>query len=791
MKTISLNGAWRLCYGPQSAESPSNPLELAQCGWPEIAASVPGNVEIDLERAGVIEPPEFAARIHDLRKYEAFDWWYSREFCVDAATPNQCANLRAELVFEGLDCFATCWVNGELAGESANALVAQRFDVSRLLRQGANNIAVRIASATLAGRRHVVAPGEHAMAVNFESLHVRNPPHCWGWDIMPRLVSAGIWRGARLEFPPATRWRAMYVATREVDVAARRARVVVDWDFETDRDIDSLRVRLRLVRNGRVAASALCHALGTHGRAELAVEDAEFWWPLGSGDAALYEFTAELLDADGRALDIWREDAGLRTVELRRTELTTPEGGGEFLFVVNGEPVFIKGTNWVPLDALHSRDAAALPEVFPMVVELGCNMLRCWGGNVYEDREFFRACDRAGVMVWQDFAMGCALYPQDDEFRGAIRREAEAVVAKLRNHPSLVLWAGNNECDEAFEWAGMGGDPNREDLITRQTLPAVIRRWDPLRAYLPSSPFRGPAFYAQGRPAPEVLPEQHLWGARDDFKGATYTASSAHFASEIGYHGCPSRESLERFIPAAELWPCEGSASWLAHAVQPHPEFHSYDYRIGLMSRQTAVLFGEVPGNLDDYIHASQASQAEALKFFIEWFRIAKWRRTGILWWNLRDGWPIISDAVVDYYNVKKLAYDVIRRSQSPVAALCSEPQNGLHELVIVNDRRAPMRGKLRAWQSPDPAASITASAAAGTLWEGDFEVDANGRAAITTLPVQTAPAMWIFEWTLSDGATGWNHYLAGPRPFDLQWHRRIWASLPRPAAESQPCRAN
>ncbi len=760
-KAISLNGAWRLHYGLREGNFPTEPQELSQCGWPEIAAVVPGNVEIDLERAGVIADPAFGARIHELRQFENHDWWYSRTFDVAAN------DERAELVFEGLDCFATCWVNGERVGESANALVAQRFDVTRVLRPGLNSIVVRLASATLAGRRHVVAPGEYAGAVNFEALHVRKPPHCWGWDILPRLVSAGIWREVRLEFLPRTRWRGVYVATREVDLAQRRARLVVDWDFETDRDVDNLRVRLQLARNARVAKVELCHALGTHGRVELELAEVDFWWPLGSGDAALYEFSAELMEGD-TCLDVWRENVGVRTVELRRTELTTPQGDGEFVFVVNGEKVFVKGTNWVPLDALHSRDAATLQDVFPMVVELGCNMLRCWGGNVYEDHVFFDACDRAGVMVWQDFAMGCAVYPQTDEFCAAIEREAEAVVVKLRNHPGLVLWAGNNEGDEAYEWAAMGGNPNREDRVTRRVLASVVRRWDPLRPYLPSSPFRGEAFYAQNKSAAEVLPEQHLWGARDDFKGPTYTASSAHFASEIGYHGCPSRASLERYIPADELWPCVGSTTWRVHGVQPHPAHHAYDYRIGLMAKQVEVLFGKAPDNLDDFIYASQVNQAEALKFFIEWFRIAKWRRTGILWWNLRDGWPVISDAIVDYYNDKKIAYNVVRRSQVMVVALCGEPRDGQHELVVVNDLRQPVKGKLRAWQSSTSA----------TLWEGDFEVEANGRGTLATLPQSATPALWILAWTLEDGTTGWNHFLAGPRPFDLAWHRAAWKGV-------------
>jgi len=607
---------------------------------------------------------------------------------------------------------------------------------------------------------------------------------------MPRLVSAGIWRGVRLEFPKPTRWRGVYVATRSVDLEKRAARIVVDWDFTTDRDIDNIQV---LVKLSAIAANSQIPkfpnsqifeypATGAHGRAELELADAEFWWPLGSGEASLYEFTAELKQGE-ITLDTWRENVGVRTIELRRAALTNMEGEGEFCFFVNGERVFVKGTNWVPLDALHSRDAELLGSVFPMIADLGCNMVRCWGGNVYEDHAFFDKCDRAGIMVWQDFALGCALYPQTAEFHETMRVEAEAVVRKLRNHPSLALWAGNNECDEAYDWCHMPGNPNKDDIITRQIFPRVLRRWDPLRPYLPSSPFRAPEFYAQDKPFTKVLPEQHLWGARDDFKGPTYTESAAHFASEIGYHACPSRASLEKYIPADELWPVTDSPSWLAKAVQPHPHFHGYDYRIGLMKKQVAFLFGKMPDNLDDFVFASQTSQAEALKFFIEFFRVTKWRRTGLLWWNLRDGWPVVSDAIVDYYNDKKLAYDVVKRSQAPVAAICAEAVNGEHEVFVVNDTRKAAKGTLTGGAcSPNAPENgdVFPKRPFGGFGETalPFEIAANSRGRVCTLPQAAGQELWKFEWTLEDGTAGWNHYLAGPRPFDLALLRAAWARI-------------
>ncbi len=235
---------------------------------------------------------------------------------------------------------------------------------------------------------------------------------------------------------------------------------------------------------------------------------------------------------------------------------------------VNGERIFILGTNWVPLDAYHARDRERLDRAVEMVVDLGCNLVRCWGGNVYEDDRFFDLCDEAGILVWQDFAMACAVYPQDDAFGARLRDEVRAVVRRLRQHPSLALWAGDNECDETWVWTGgRRRDPNR-NVLTRSVIPGVLREEDPSRPYLPSSPYVDDVAFASGR---RLLPEDHLWGPRDDYKGAFYTESVCHFVSEIGFQGCPGVESLERYLTPGERWPFGGSEEWRLHSTAPLP----------------------------------------------------------------------------------------------------------------------------------------------------------------------------------------------------------------------------
>jgi beta-mannosidase len=442
--------------------------------------------------------------------------------------------------------------------------------------------------------------------------------------------------------------------------------------------------------------------------------------------------------------------------------------------VVNEVPIFVKGTNWVPLDALHSRDAQHLDQVFPMLVELNCNMARCWGGNVYEQDRFFDLCDDNGILIWQDFAMAGAVYPQDDAFLSAITVEAEAVVSRLRNHPSLALWSGNNECDDAFTWMNPPGaapvDPNL-DRITRQIIPSVLKRLDPDRPYQPSSPYHSPQVFAAGNQS-SLMPEVHLWGPRGYFKAQNYTNTPAHFASEIGYHGCPTRSSLEKMFDPEAVHPWiadhRWNDEWLTKSVRYRPGSTSTVGRNDLMIKQVRGFFDAVPDDLDEFILASQICQAEGLKFFIEFWRQQKGSRSGILWWNLRDGWPIVSDAIVDYYNTKKLAFHYVQRAQRDVQAICCEASAGQHSIVVVNDSLRHVRGHL----------AIRREGGEPNLLELAFEVEPNGKTHIGELPHPPEAEMWHLDWSTDQTGPFASHYLAASGPINLdqykEWMKQI-----------------
>ena len=772
-RRVSLNGKWELTYGLETPKGAETTVPAIPSGWTTIAATVPGNVELDMMAAGKLADPSVGNRVLKLRELEAYQWWYRRTFSSPAWQPGE----RVNLVFEGLDCFGTIWLNGQRVGATDDMLIPHRFDVTDHLRRGGGNeLIIRINSALIEGRKYAHPPLDIAGEGHYECLFVRKASHMYNYDIMPRMLSAGLWRGVALEVVKPTHWRSVYWTTIATNPRERTATALVDWDLVTDRfDLDDLHVRYVLKRQGRVAHQSESPVLATHGRALLTLTDVDLWWPRGYGDPALYEASVALVDREGTVVDENHCRIGLRTIVLHRTDIATRENPGDFTFLVNGERIFVKGTDWVSLDGLHSRDGKFLRPAVDMLVDLNCNLIRCYGGNVYSDHDLLDLCDENGIMVWQEFSLGNARYPQTQEFQAQMRHEAEVVVGRIRNHPSLALWVGGNEIDDLASRAWPGADPNT-DVLSRQVFPQVVEQFDPLRSYLPASPYRSPELIRLGNRL-DMMPEVHLWGPRGYYKGAFYTDENAHFVSEIGYHGCPSRRTLEQMFDPDFVYPWvkdkewQWNDEWMTKSVRWHPMSQEHLTRNDLMINQLRYLFGTVPTNLDDFIAASQLTQAEALKFFIEFWRQGKWQRSGIIWWNLRDGWPILSDAVVDYYNRKKLAYEYIKRVQVNVAAMCGEAEHGQHPVYVVNDTLQPAKGHV----------TIRDADTDRRILDSDFQVDVNSKVLVSQIPQAQKPEMWLMNWQLADGSKFRSHYLAAIPPIRLEDYRRWMAKLGLP----------
>lgn len=746
---ISLNGSWQLFYEENCKLGDTEYTkisELKNSGIKTVKAKVPGNFEIDLENAGVIEDIFFGLNPLEAQKRENYHLWYATEF--------QFLKVGSyELVLEGVDTFADVYLNGTLLGKCDNMFIPHKFIVDNLV-NGKNELVVHIKPTFLYSRENPVEAGTVIhQYYNAESLNIRKAAHMYGWDIMPRMLSGGLWKSVYLNKIAKESLKEAYLRT--VNIIDNKAYLRFYYNAEIKGDFAreySIKVEGVCKDSSFEKSFKLYNSSGTVNSIE--IEEPKLWWTKDFGEPDLYDVKVTLYHFDGE-IDKCEFKFGVRIFELERSSVAGEEG--KFGFKINGIPLFVRGTNWVPLDAMHSRDAERLPKALELLDESNCNMVRMWGGNVYESQEFYNFCDEKGIAVWQDFAMGCAAYPQNEKLFALLKEEVEIIVKSLRHHASIALWAGDNECDEATVfWTKGPVNPNR-NLITRKLIPEILNRHDPERIFLPSSPYIDNFAFDSGEA--ENTPEKHLWGPRDYFKGEYYATSPAAFASETGYHGCPAPSSIEKFISKDKLWPWQDNDEWLVHATAMELDGSDpYAYRIALMANQIKVLFGEEGDNLERFAMMSQASQAEADKFFIERFRSGKWQRTGIIWWNLIDGWPQFSDAVVDYYYTKKLAFNVIKRCQEPICLMFREPEDNKLFLVAANDTRLSAEIEYEVIDYTDSKTITTGKAILG----------ANSANEVCSIEAKNDKThYYLIKWKLN-GKEFKNYYVCGNAPYSF-----------------------
>jgi beta-mannosidase len=749
-----LNLGWNLTLVPNETLisddfNPNSIDEILSSPYDTVPAEVPGNFELDLFRAGKIADPFYSTNILGLQEFENRHLFYTLRF--DAPQKPRGEQF---LRFEGIDTIAKISLNGCFIGYTENMFLAREFPCPTL-KEKDNELIVHIFPTCIQARNHRLTPAAFAQYYNYASLNIRKAAYMFGWDIMPRAVSGGIWKDVYLIEKQSERLEDTYLYVNSLDTDKRIAKLNLFYQIETDRDnIRPLKITVDGVCGQSTfhAAQELWH---TAGNCRFTINDAVLWYPKNAGAPDLYHVTVRLW-RDEEMIDERTFDFGVRTVELIRTSTIDADGNGDFHFRINGKKIFIMGTNWVPLDPYPSQNNKRMPRALELLDDIGVNMVRLWGGNVYEDEALFEFCDRHGILVWHDFAMGCAVYPQDELMQLKLREEATEIVRRTRQHACVALWAGDNEVDLAYSWNGLRRDPNT-NVLTRTILPEVIRAEDPVRPYLPSSPYLDQfAYDSRGKTS-----EDHLWGPRDYFKSNFYKNATCALASETGYHGCPSPESLKKYIRPEQLYPITDDAGhtkedWMVKAsAMELREGAPYTYRIPLMTSQVQTMFGAIPDTLEQYAKLSQISQAEANKYFIERFRIGKWKRTGILWWNLLDGCPQISDAVVDYYFVKKLAYSYIKRAQAPVCMMMDESQDNVRRLVAVND--TPKDCQLH-YTVRDVYTNESVS-------EGTAMAKADSAVTVAILPApEDEDRFYLIEWDSEDGVIGKNHYMTKSR---------------------------
>lgn len=662
-----LTRGWTLNLDTSRTDPPEAPRALAGPGVP---ATVPGCVHTDLLAAGAIPDPLLDRNETQVAWVGRADWRYTTR--LPAAGGH---HERADLVFDGLDTVAGIRLGGTELGATRNMHRSYRFDVTEPLRAGGAPLTVSFTSAYQEAEAVRAALGPRPNAYPEPFNFVRKMACSFGWDWGPTLVTAGIWRGARLE-----EWSTARLAEVRPEVTlgdGGTGRVGVRVTVERTAAGRRRPLRLSVTVAGGTAHADLPAGTDT-AVAELEVTGIEPWWPRGYGDQPLYTCAVELVDGDER-LDTWERRIGFRTVEL---DTSADEYGSAFTLVVNGVRLFARGVNWIPDDILLPRvDAARYRRRLEQAAAAGVDLVRVWGGGIYESEEFYDTCDELGLMVWQDFLFACAAYPEEEPLRSEVAAEARENVVRLMPHASLVLWNGNNENLWGFrdwgwepELAGASwGEGYYLDL-----LPGIVAAIDPTRPYWAGSPWSGSTARHPNDPGHGTT---HAWEVWNRLDYTAYLDDVPRFVAEFGWQAPPAWATARRAVGDDALVP--DSPGMLHHQKAEDGN--------GKLARGLAHHF-PVPEDFDTWHYLTQVNQARAVATGIEHWRSHWPRCAGTVVWQLNDCWPVTSWAAVDGDGREKPLYHELKRLYAD-RLVTVRRREGQLVVAMVNQASTPWSG--------------------------------------------------------------------------------------------------
>lgn len=681
MEILSLNGKWKL-YQQGKEEA--------------IDAIVPGCVHTDLLGAGKIEEPFYRDNEDDLLWIGEKDWSYSREFNVSTEL------LQKDKVLircEGLDTLATIRVNDQQIAETDNMFRTYEFDVKDLLLEGTNKIEVCFAAPMPYVRKKEEEFNLPAWGVGDHKLTgggwIRKQPCNFGWDWGIKVPTCGIWRDIELIAYNTTRFNDVLVlqdhqdsnGKKSVELNLKTNLEILNTELDEKDNYRSLSVRARVVYQDEIITEKeLVIDPGiieekNDGGLELSIEnleieEPELWWPSGMGGQPLYDIEVGIY-FDDILLDKKSKRIGLRTLELVRE---TDEWGQSFHFSVNGRPFFAKGANWIPADAFVTRlTEEDYRRLLEDSVAANMNMLRVWGGGIYEDDSFYEICDELGICVWQDFIFACATYPGfDEDFLNNVRQEAIDNVKRIRHHACLALWCGNNELEQGLvgeDWTENTMSWEDYSSIFDVLLPEVVQELDPQRDYWPCSP-HSPLGNREDWRNPK-WGDAHLWDVWHGKKPFEWYRTCEHrFNSEFGFQSFPEPKTVYSYTEPED------------RNITTYIMEHHQRSGIGNTTIMQYMLdWFRLPTSFENVLRASQILQGMAIKYAVEHWRRGMPRQMGTLYWQLNDNWPVASWSSIDYYGCWKALHYMASKFFAPLLISgLEDKEKGTVEIHLSSD---------------------------------------------------------------------------------------------------------
>jgi beta-mannosidase len=630
-------------------------------------ATIPGTVHTDLYENKLIPDPFYGANEKQLQWIENENWEYESTFSL---SEKEISNENIELEFDGLDTYATVYINGKLVLEADNMFRKWIISAKNHLKKGKNHLKIVFLSAVQKGK-------EEASKLPYtlpekERVFVRKAQYQFGWDWGPRFVTAGIWKKVQLKF-----WNSATIENIKFSQLELNDKKAI-LEFTTEIYVSKAKT-IQLQINEKAETFNLKKGTNTV-KMRYEISNPKLWWCNGLGFPHQYEFHFSLKQ-NREILDKKELKIGLRTIELVQDK---DEFGTSFYFKLNGKPVFMKGANYIPPDSfIPKQTPSSYHETIQNARKANMNMLRVWGGGVYADDKFYDACDANGILVWQDFMFACAMYPGDEKFIENLKQEVIDNVNRLQNHPSIAIWCGNNENDEG--WHNWGWQKqfnyskadstqiwNDYKKVFHEMIPNTLDSLLPKEknVYWPSSPSIG-----WGRKESLTQGDSHYWGVwwgKEPFE--MYKKKIGRFMSEYGFQGMPNLETLQKVVAKEEF----NFTSETFKNHQKHPT--GFETIKEYMNRDFPV-----PTSMEKYNYVSQLLQAHGMKIAIEAHRLAKPYCMGSLYWQLNDCWPVTSWSTLDYYGNWKAAHYQVKESFAPILLAVTENADGL-SIIGSND---------------------------------------------------------------------------------------------------------
>lgn len=644
---ISLNGKWKV-YDTEKEF--------------EFLGTVPGTVQGDIVEQKLMPHPYIGLNEKLFRRLENKTWVYEKVFFIEKLEKKSYF-----LVFEGIDTVSEIYLNDTYLGNTENMFLTYRYDVSDILKEGENKLRVVIHSPTKHAKKLEDIYGRLHAVEDPKRVYIRKAQYSFGWDWGARIVSSGIYKDVYIE--ELSDGKLKYPTAYLEDL---KGSVVFEGYVENINDPSKYEVQVLINEKEVIKLPVFKEDNEYKFKGSMVIENLKLWFPRDLGESYLYTVLFNLIK-EGNVIYSTTKNIGFRTVEILKGD---DEDGESFIFVINGKKVFIKGANWIPIDNILSfATDERYQKLLKMAYDANINMLRVWGGGIYEKEIFYETCDRMGILIWQDFMFSCAEYPDHLEwFRNLSIKEVRENVLKLRHHPSIIIWCGNNENNWAFEDWGYNFKVDNKNLgntLYLEDFPNICLKEDSSRPYWPSSPFSGKGLKANSNLAGDTH-VWNVWSGWQDYK--EYEKDTSRFVSEFGFQAAPDIETIKFFVIEREREIF--SDTMLNHNKQ----IEGMERLIRFLSTR----FG-LPKDFDSFVYLTQLNQAEAIKFGVEHWRSRKYKTSGTIYWQLNDSWPVFSWSSIDYFERPKALYFYTKKFYSKILPVLKQEAEKLI-LFIIND---------------------------------------------------------------------------------------------------------